>query len=184
MSAGQHADNLLVDPDFPRQLDVLVVDDDFGDYDAVARALRKVESFEISVTRAKTVEAARKLVQERSFDIYFIDYNLGAESGARIFQEIGGRSSRGAAILLTGLTNREVQEIALRAGAICCVNKSDISPTMLETTMRCAIYTHRLEAKLRSLLVQTKAPAVNDYSARSNGAEFARLAALSATVSI
>lgn len=137
---------------FPRQVNILVVEDDFGDYDAVARALRKMEHFEARATRAKTLEAARRLIADNTYDIFLIDYNLGEDSGARLLQEIGGRSGSGVPILLTGLIDRNVHEIALRAGAIGCINKSDLSPTLLETTIRYAIYTHRLEAQVAGLL--------------------------------
>lgn len=138
--------------DFPHAINILVVEDDFGDYDAVARALRKMEHFEARTTRAKTLEAARRLIAENAYDIFLIDYNLGEESGARLLQEIGGRSGRGVPILLTGLIDRSVHEISLRAGAIGCINKADLSPTLLETTIRYAIYTHRLEAQVAGLL--------------------------------
>ena len=138
--------------DFPRRLSVLVVEDDFGDFDAVARALRKMQSFEARVTRAKTIEAARRVMADMRFDVFLIDYNLGNDSGARFLMEIGGRAGRGVPILLTGLLDSDVHEISLRAGAIMCISKGDLSPTLLETTIRCALYTHRLEAELAELL--------------------------------
>ena len=147
--AGPGDPTLIV---FPKRLRVLVVEDDFGDFDAVARALRKVRGFELSVTRAKTIEAARKVMADMRFDVYLVDYNLGAESGARFLKEIGGRGGHGVPILLTGLYDSDVHEISLRAGAIICINKSDLSPTLLETTLRCALYTHRLEKELSDLL--------------------------------
>jgi DNA-binding NtrC family response regulator len=150
--------------ELPSALRVLVVDDDFGDYDDVARSLRKMNHFKADFTRAKTLEAARRLIAENSYDVYLIDYNLGAECGARFVQEIGGRSGRGVAILLTGLLDRQVHDNALHAGAISCINKSDLSPTLLETTIRYALYTHRVEAGI-SRLVQALAQASANVSA-------------------
>jgi DNA-binding NarL/FixJ family response regulator len=144
--------------ELPVKIRVLVIDDDFGDYDAVARALRRMEHFQAEFVRAKTLEAARKLIADNSYDVYLIDYNLGAECGARFVQEIGGRSGKAVAILLTGLLDRHVHENALRAGAISCINKSDLSPRLLETTIRYALYTHRIEADIsRVLLALTEA---------------------------
>jgi DNA-binding NarL/FixJ family response regulator len=140
--------------EFPRHLNVLVVEDDFADYDAVARALRKMEGFEVKVTRAKTVEAARRAVVETRFDVCLIDYNLGAESGLRFLQDLGGRGGSVVAILLTGLLDRQVHETSLRAGVIACLSKDDLSPTLLETSLRSAFYTHRLEAELADLVRQ------------------------------
>jgi DNA-binding NtrC family response regulator len=142
-SSGSSSIGLI---ELPNLVRVLVVDDDFGDFDAVARALRKMDHLKAEFTRAKTLEAARRLISENTYDVYLIDYNLGAECGVRFLQEIGGRSGQAVAILLTGLLDRQVHDNALRAGAIGCINKSDLSPRLLETTIRYAMYTHRLEA--------------------------------------
>lgn len=139
---------------FPRLVRLLVIEDDFGDYDAVARALRKMTNLAATSTRAKTLEAARKLMSQHSYDVLLIDYNLGVECGARLLDEIGGRNGKAAPILLTGLLDGAIHETAIRAGAISCISKSDLSPTLLETTIRCAMYTHLLEREM-SLLVQT-----------------------------
>jgi DNA-binding NarL/FixJ family response regulator len=138
--------------ELPSVLKVLVVDDDFADYDDIARSLRKMSHFKAEFSRAKTLEAARKLMAENVYDVYLIDYNLGAECGARFVQEVGGRSGSGVPILLTGLMERQVHDNALKAGAISCINKSDLSPTLLETTIRYALYTHRIEAGISRLV--------------------------------
>jgi response regulator of citrate/malate metabolism len=145
--------------EMPSLLRVLVVDDDFGDYDAVARCLRKMDHFQAQFTRAKTLEAARRLIADNVYDVYLIDYNLGAECGVRFLQEVGGRSGRTVAILLTGLLDRHVHDNALRAGAISCINKSDLSPRLLETTIRYALYTHRIEASVSKVLTALAAQA-------------------------
>jgi DNA-binding NarL/FixJ family response regulator len=153
--------------DLPRILDVLVIEDDFGDYDAAARAMRKMRHFEARSSRAKTIEAARLLMAQKDFDIFLIDYHLGADSGARILAEIAERRGRGVPILLTGDLEREVHEIALHAGAICSINKADLSPTVLESTFRSAMYTHRLEQKLSLLLAERGAQPSDVRPARS-----------------
>jgi DNA-binding NtrC family response regulator len=146
--------------ELPSVLRVLVVDDDFGDYDDIARSLRKMSHFKAEFERAKTLEAARKLMAVNFYDVYLIDYNLGAECGARFVQEVGGRSGRGVPILLTGLMDRQVHDNALHAGAISCINKSDLSPTLLETTIRYALYTHRVEAGVTRLVQALSAATV------------------------
>lgn len=152
MSCVGHVHKPGFQDDTKVSLSVLVVEDDFGDYDAVARALRKMDCYKASSVRAKTLEAARLAARETEFDVFLIDYNLGVESGARFLQEIGGRGSRSLPILLTGLLEREVHEIAMRAGAICCINKADLSPSLLETTIRYARYTHQRETEMAALL--------------------------------
>lgn len=135
-----------------RLLRILVVEDDNGDYDAIARALRNMEHFQAAVTRAKTLEGARKLIQQHSYDVVLVDFNLGPDCGARLLQEIGGRASGIAPILLTGLIDKHVLQSALDAGAILCLNKGDLSPTLLETTLRSALHTRHVEAEVGDLL--------------------------------
>lgn len=162
MSAMHVSDSAVVRAEAPRLVRVLVVEDDFGDYDAVARALRKMVAFEAMTTRAKTLEAARKLMGERAYDVLLIDYNLGMECGSRLLAEIGGRSSKAVPILLTGTLDQGVHEAALKAGAICCISKGDLSPTLLETTIRSAMYTHRLEFEVMLLVKAVEAGEVEN----------------------
>lgn len=135
-----------------RLLRVLVVEDDNGDYQAIARALRDMVHFQAAVTRAKTLEGGRKLVQQHGYDVVLVDFNLGPDCGARLLQDIGGRASGIAPILLTGLLEKHVLEAALEAGAILCLNKSDLSPTLLETTLRSVLHTRHVEAEVGDLV--------------------------------
>lgn len=138
--------------EFPRLVRVLVVEDDFGDYDVVARALARMRHFQAATTRANTLEAARLLLSKHVYDVILVDYQLGLDCGVRLLQEIGGRGAAAVPILMTSLPDHEVQERALRAGAIGCIDKSDLSATLLETTIRYALYTHKLEGQISRLL--------------------------------
>lgn len=149
--------NELIAQTSKKLLQVIVVEDNFADFDDIARCLRKMICFEADVTRAKSIEEARMAFLEKQFDIAFIDFCLGHESGARLLQEIGGRSSKIVPILITGLPDERVQEIALNAGAIGCINKNDISVSLLETTIRYCLHNHRREHEYKNLLVKKKA---------------------------
>lgn len=149
-----------------KRLNILVLEDDFGDYDAAARALKKMYDYEARCTRAKTLESARLLIAQNTYDVYLIDYHLGTESGARFLQEIGGRSSHAVPILVTGRIEGEVQDSALVAGALSCINKSDLSPTVLESTIRSALYTHQIETEIVDLLSQLAVAGYDSPSTR------------------
>lgn len=133
-------------------LRVLVVEDSYADFDDMRRALRKSEAFDVQISRATTLEEARRARASQEFDVAFIDFNLGGESGARFLDEIGGRSSTTLPILVTGLVDQRVQSIALNAGAIGIINKADISPRLLETTIRSAFYTRDVEQRLHGII--------------------------------
>jgi DNA-binding NtrC family response regulator len=164
MSSEPHAETMpdLSDPGpgtswRRNELKFLVVEDSFADFDDLRRALLKMESFKALVTRAKTLEEARLARTQQSFHVALIDYNLGVESGARFLQEMGGRFGSMAPILITGLPDPHIQDVALRAGAIGLINKADLTPTALETTIRSALYTHEAERKLRGIIARLTA---------------------------
>lgn len=135
-----------------RELSVLILEDDFGDYDAAARALKKMVQFSARSMRARTLEAARRALAEQAFDVHLVDMNLGVESGSRFLAESGGRSGKGVSIALTGLLTEAAHDLALRSGAIACIAKRDLSPTLLETTIRSALHTRRVEAEYQRLV--------------------------------
>ena len=157
-------------PPSVRMIRVLVVEDDFGDYDATLRALAKMVRFRAATTRAKSIEAARHLMSEHRYDVLLVDYNLGVDCGARLLHEIGGRLAGSAPILLTGLIDATIQEEALKAGAICCINKIDLSPSLLEATIQSALFTHKLENEAAALLKALAVPPANSRQKRRGGA--------------
>lgn len=151
VTSSATADGAVAADRKPR-LNALILDDSYADFDAMRRALGRLESFAVTVTRAKNLEEARRARHDQQFDVAFIDFNLGAESGARFLDEIGGRGSATIPILVTGLPDRRVQDIALNAGALGIVNKADITPLLLETTIRSALFTRQVESRLQGII--------------------------------
>lgn len=136
----------------PASLNILVLDDSFDDFDAMRRALSRMEGFKATVTRARTLQEARLARSREEFDVVFVDFNLGTESGARFLDELGGRCGSAIPILVTGLLDHRVHEIALNAGALGIVNKCDITPRLLEAQIRSALHTQRVERQLHGII--------------------------------
>ena len=135
-------------------LKVLVIENDFGDFDAVARALKRIESYAITTARARTIREARYLAATETFDVALVGFNLGLDTGLHFVRENGGRIGGMVTIMLSGSTSAEIQSAALDAGAIACLNKADISSTLLETTIRSGRHTHMLERQLHRVLTE------------------------------
>lgn len=151
----QAADDTLGDDETllsGRELKSLAVEDSFADYDLLRRTLLKTNTFRFNLTRARTLEEARLAQAQQSFDVAFIDYNLGVESGVRFLQELGGREGDTIPILITGLPDPRIYDVALKAGALGLINKTDLTPTLLETTLRSALHTKAVERKFRQII--------------------------------
>ncbi|MCG8560529.1 MAG: hybrid sensor histidine kinase/response regulator [Hyphomicrobiales bacterium] len=137
----------------PRPISVLVIEDDDTDFHITQRTLLMMDTFDATIHHARSLEEAREAVLGNSFDVALVDFCLGLETGARALQDLGGRNGAVAPILLTGMPGQDVKQIALRAGAIYCIDKNQLSPALLENTIRCTLHTYALERKLQDLVI-------------------------------
>ncbi len=152
----------------PRKLSVLIVDDSEIDFQIIKRTLKRMETYDTDVYYAADVVEAREITANYQIDMALIDYCLGLDSGIRAVNEIGGRCGRIPVIMVSGMPGPEVPQMALRAGAINHINKNEISPALLDSIIRSALYTHRVEAQLQRTIVElNKADqAKNDFFSR------------------
>ena len=133
-------------------LRVLVVEDDDFDFRIAKRALIELDTYQVEVHRATSVQEAKRAAHASQYDVVLVDFCLGMDTGVLALDAFGGRDSDAALILLTGMPGQDVQKIALKAGAIHCVNKNQLNAVMLETTMRSALHTHKLEKQLQQTI--------------------------------
>ena len=142
------------DADYRSSISVLVIEDDYADFLLLERTFQQLESYEADLYHAPSLERAREILMQRSFDLAIVDFWLGLDTGVRVLNEIGGRAGHLAAILLTGVPGHYVKQSALKAGAICCIDKNQLTPSLLENTIRSTLHTHRIEQKIRATVVE------------------------------
>lgn len=158
-SASHGFDGLdLLEPDDdglsgPRAISVLVIEDEETDFHMTRKTLLLMDTFDATIHHARSLEEAREAALEQSFDVALVDFQLGIETDARALQDLGGRNGAVAPILLTGMPGQDAKQIQLGAGAIYCVDKNQLSPALLENTIRCTLHTHALERKLQDLVI-------------------------------
>jgi PAS domain S-box-containing protein len=136
---------------------VLLVEDDPEDADLFTRQLYQLGPYACTVDHCPTVGEAKAAFTTTQYDILFVDYRLGAESGLDFLaHRANGHSTVGAglnaytpAILVTGTTVDHDQE-ATGAGAVDYLVKGQITASVLERTLRHALDRSRRETDLRS----------------------------------
>jgi len=129
-------------------LQVLVVEDDPGDFALVERAIRRMATYEAQITTTGSVDAARKALRLGRFDIILVDHTLHDSTGLSLMPEKGAAALGCPAILVTGLLTSELDATALELGFSACIDKDDITPRVLEALVRQAIEAHRLRQDL------------------------------------
>jgi len=152
----------------PRHLNILIIDDSDDDFMIARRMLRLMDTFEATVHHAHDLSEARLIVDRERLDVILVDFCLGLETGASAIADLGGRIATAVPILLSGMPGQDVPHIALRAGAVHCLDKNHITPVLLETAIRSALHTHALEKKLQEAIADLELAnrAKSDFFAR------------------
>ncbi|WP_319496423.1 ATP-binding protein [uncultured Cohaesibacter sp.] len=139
-----------------RHLQVLVIEDDEADFLFTRKSLRYLDSYNVDIDWATSVSDAVIKARSKHYDLVLVDFWLGMETGVPAINAFGGGAPGTIVILLTGMPGEDVQKIALKAGARHCINKSQLTPVLLEATIRSARHTQRLEQQLQQTIANLK----------------------------
>jgi PAS domain S-box-containing protein len=127
---------------------ILVVDDDEDDFFIIKEYIKGIREQEFVVDWCgKYSEAAQKIC-EGKYNLYFIDYLLGAKTGLDLIRESMERNCEEPFILLTGNGNRVIDMQAMQSGAVDYLVKTDLNTEKLE---RCIRYSLERAFSLKAL---------------------------------
>ncbi|HEX8824620.1 MAG TPA: response regulator, partial [Archangium sp.] len=128
---------------------VLLVDDDEDDFVVTRNALRSIGPGRMVLEWVSTGEDALAALEARAHDVCLLDYRLGAITGLDLLEQLRQRGWHGPVILLTGLGDDALDQQALEAGAADFLVKSQLTPTILERSIRYALQHARTVESLR-----------------------------------
>lgn len=121
------------------QARILIVDDDEDDFLITSDLIRNIPSSGFSTNWCYSYKDALEQMKTRSFDIYFIDYRLGAKTGLDLLKEGIAAGCEEPVILLTGKGNHTVDMEAMRVGAMDYLVKGELNEEKLERSIRYAL---------------------------------------------
>ncbi len=99
---------------------ILVVDDQFGDRETL-KAILEDKGYRVA-TAADGAEAVR-MVQERHYNIIFLDIKLPGMDGIETFEKVKEIDPRAVVIMMTGYTAEDLVTRAINGGAYTCIYK-------------------------------------------------------------
>ena len=126
-------------PFLQKKTRILLVDDDQDDYLITSEYIREIEEGQFEIAWANTYQQALSFMKEHAFDIYFVDYRLGAKTGVDLLTEAIAAKCEEPIILLTGKGNRAIDREAMKLGAFDYLVKSELNTEKLERTIRYAL---------------------------------------------
>src|SRR6266568_7131525 len=130
------------------QLAVLLVEDDEEDYLLTKDMLTELDGAKHELHWVSDSRSALEAARDGKYDVCLVDYRLGAEDGIELVRELVSNGNDMPVIVLTGHSERDVDVEAARAGAADYLVKGEVSPALLERTIRYAMRSH---ADLRAL---------------------------------
>ncbi|HEY0091070.1 MAG TPA: response regulator, partial [Flavobacterium sp.] len=115
---------------------ILIIDDDEDDFFITSEYLRLIQEYRLTINWCYKFSDAVEHVRNRGYDLYFVDYRLGAKTGLDFLKEAVRFGCEEPIVLLTGKGNKEIDIEAMQTGATDYLNKTDLNTDKLERCIR------------------------------------------------
>ncbi len=132
-------------------LKVVAIEDDSDDFILLKDYLGQVKTAKYDVTWVSSYNEGIEHIDKQDADIYLIDYILGAESGIDILRHAYTLHLEKPIIMLTGLGDHNIDVEAMEQGASDFICKSNLSPDLLERSIRYSIKRAQDKLELRKM---------------------------------
>ncbi len=147
-----------------KNIRILIVEDDEDDFYYTRDLLRMIPQAENwTIDWSYKYKDALNYICSKHYDIYFVDYYLGAKTGLDLLEEGIAQNCNEPIILLTGRGNQSIDMKAMQSGAIDYLIKSEITTEKLERAIRYALEKAQTlkvlrinEQKYRNIFEQSK----------------------------
>lgn len=130
---------------------VLLVDDDEDDYIITRDIMDEIPGRNYVLEWASSFSDALELIRQEKHDVYLVDYYLGAHDGLELIARAVEEGTRAPFILLTGQSDRDTDERAMRVGAMDYLIKGTLNPYDLERSIRYSIEHAKSLAEIQKL---------------------------------
>lgn len=127
---------------------VLLVDDDEDDYTLTRYLFEEFKDNRYELVWTNSYSEAQSAIRDNAYDIYLIDYRLGAGDGLSLIRGGIAEGCRAPMILLTGQGDREIDLEAMKAGAADYLVKGEFQAPLLERAIRYSLQQARVHERL------------------------------------
>jgi len=131
-----------------RTIRILIIDDDEDDFDIISDYIRQINGSKFQIDWTNAYNVGRDRIMNKEYDIYFVDYRLGNQTGLDLLKEVCSNGCDDPIVLLTGKGNKTIDIQAMQYGATDYLIKSEINTEKIE---RCIRYSLDRSASLKEL---------------------------------
>lgn len=133
-----------------RTSSVLLVEDEPLDAAQVIRRIKKRGGVQVTVEHVTTLTAALEVIKRKTFDAALIDLHLSDSHGLSTISRFIEQAPQVAAIVLSGLTDEDTAQAAVREGAQDYIAKAEIEHVDVVKCIVFAVERQRLTDELRA----------------------------------
>src|SRR4029078_10969210 len=137
----------------PPFIRILIIDDDEDDFFITSEYIKQIQEYQLQIDWCYRYNDAIQHLHERKYDMYFVDYRLGAKTGLDFLKEAVRIGYEEPIVLLTGKGNKDVDIEAMQMGATDYLIKTELTTDKLE---RCIRYSLERTAYLKALRANEK----------------------------
>ena len=137
---------------------ILIVDDSDDDIALFRHVLaRSLPETPVHLAHADAMAPALEQLQQASYDVLFLDYQLGPETGLDMLREVRARGVETPVIFLTGHGDEQVAVQAMRNGACDYLSKSKLDASTLQRSLRFALSLAEHHTRLQQAQAELRA---------------------------
>ena len=129
---------------------ILIVDDDEDDFFITHQYIKNMKGYKFDVEWRYDYKGAMEDICSKKYDIYLVDYYLGAKTGLDFIKEAVANHCDEPIIILTGKGTPELDAQAMHAGAVDYLIKGEMDTEKLERCIRHVIEKSKSVRTLRS----------------------------------
>jgi PAS domain S-box-containing protein len=118
---------------------ILIIDDDEDDFILTSGFINSIEDRTFDIQWCYNYKSGLEHIASKKFQLYFVDYRLGAKTGIDLLGEAMKMNCEEPIILLTGKGNSAIDKQAMQMGAVDYLIKSELTAEKLERCIRYAL---------------------------------------------
>jgi PAS domain S-box-containing protein len=147
---GETTDSMLINTNSDHTINVLIVDDDEDDFFITSDLIRQIPDNQFKIDWCYNYDEAVGSIKRCAYNIYFVDYRLGAKTGLDLLKEAHTFGCEEPIVLLTGKGNKVIDVEAMQTGATDYLIKSELSVEKLERCIRYSLERANAMKKIKS----------------------------------
>ncbi|MFY7912371.1 MAG: ATP-binding protein [Emticicia sp.] len=128
---------------------LLIVDDDEDDFYLTSEYLNEIPSKKFDIIWASSFNEGIKHLSHTKFDLCFFDFRLGVRTGIDLLKAVSEMGINTPVILFTGKGDKQVDNEAMRLGAMDYLVKTDLDAEKLDRCIRYALERSEAVKRLR-----------------------------------